>query len=218
MKQVFMLGSSFVYGVGGINGGWAGLVKNYLHELMYSNGGIGEKYEAYNLGMSGATIDFVLKQLNSTVKDFSRDVPKMAIVNVGGNNSKAVDDPSNFVSTIEDYKSEVVVLLQNLNQHFDRVIFVGSGYVDETKTNPKFNPLDGGNTYHTNERKMLFNSVTNEICGTMNIPYISLNLDETEWAKDYLYEDGLHSNDAGYGAFFEAIKPHVSEFISEITK
>lgn len=55
MIQIFILGSSTVYGVGAEHAGWADLIKQALHKKMYSENGSGEKYEIYNLGKSSGT-------------------------------------------------------------------------------------------------------------------------------------------------------------------
>lgn len=48
MTQIFILGSSNAYGVGGKDGGWADILKQYLHNKMYGKYGIGEKHELFN--------------------------------------------------------------------------------------------------------------------------------------------------------------------------
>src|SRR5512133_4042867 len=106
MIQIFILGSSMVYGVGGPNGGWADLIKQHLHKKMYGENGVGEKYEIYNFGKSGATIDFVKDTFKSQLDAYDRKQKTIILVSVGGNNTKAEETPDNFVSTPEEYESE----------------------------------------------------------------------------------------------------------------
>jgi hypothetical protein len=68
------------------------------------------------------------------------------------------------VSTPEEYHQELEKLLISLKKDFDSVIFVGSGYVDESKTTPKVNPLTGENSYFSNRRRDIFDDVTRTIC------------------------------------------------------
>jgi len=55
-------------------------------------------------------------------------------------------------------------LLNEIQKKVDNIIFVGSGYVDESKTMPKISPLDGEYSYFYNDRKILFNNITEKLC------------------------------------------------------
>lgn len=198
MIQVFIIGSSSVYGVGGKNGGWADLIKQALHNKMYGENGVGEKYEIYNFGKSGATIDFVLKSFPRQLEQYGRDGKIITIVNVGGNNAKAEDRPDNFVSTIEEYSKEMSELLKMLKEKSDHVIAVGGGFYDESKTNPKPSPLTGGKSYHTNKRREEFQNRFKELCEERGITFVGVGVDEKEWKQEFLFKDGLHPNQLGH--------------------
>jgi lysophospholipase L1-like esterase len=214
MTQVFILGSSMVYGVGGSHGGWADLIKQYLHEKMYGEGALGEMYEVYNFGKSGATIDFVKDTFMSQLEAYGRDQKTIVLLAVGGNNTKAEEQPDNFVSTPEAYEEEMRGLLASLKQHADGLIFVGSNnYVDETKTNPKLNPLTGGRSYFTNSRRQQFAGIAKQVCDDLGIALVDVTVDKEEWLSNYLYKDGLHPNDAGYQLIFASIKPVLDKYL-----
>lgn len=198
MIQIFILGSSSVYGVGGENGGWADLLKQSLHRKMYGQGGVGEQYEIYNLGKSGATIEFVLNTFPEQLETYGRNQKTIIIVSVGGNNSKAEERPDNFVSTPEEYEQQMAQLLDMLKAKSDQVIAVGSGYVDETKTNPIGNPLTGGKSYFDNARRAIFNAIYKRLCEERGMPLVEIEIDQQEWLGSYLYSDGLHANQKGH--------------------
>jgi lysophospholipase L1-like esterase len=198
MIQIFIVGSSSVYGVGSSNGGWADLIKQEIHKKMYGNNGVGEKYEIYNFGKSGATIDFVLETFPDQFKQYGRGGKIITVFNVGGNNAKAEYEPDNFVSTLEEYSKEIAALLDLLKEKSDHVIGVGGGYYDEQKTNPKQNPLTGGRSFFTNERKQEFQNKQKELCDERNITFIDVGVKGDEWIQKYLYKDGLHPNQQGY--------------------
>lgn len=198
MTQIFIIGSSSVYGVGAKHGGWADLIKQALHQKMYGADGIGEKYEIYNFGKSGAKIEFAKGLFPTLMKEYGRDGKKITIVSIGGNNSKAESEPTNYASTPEEYEAQMTELLDLLKQHSDAVIAVGSGFVDESKTNPKHNPLTGGKSYFTNERRKMFEQRWEKLCEQKGIEFVSVSLSEDEWQSDYLYEDGLHPNQKGH--------------------
>ena len=198
MIQIFIIGSSSVYGVGGENGGWADMVKRAFHKKMFSRGGVGEKYEVFNFGKSGATIDFAEKIFSNMLELYGRGGKLITVVCVGGNNAKAEDRPDNFVSTLEEYTEEMSDFFDTLKKRSATVIAVGGGYYDESKTNPKDNPLTGGKSYLTNKRKQEFERQQELMCGKKQIPFIKVNVSEEEWKREYLSSDGVHPNDKGH--------------------
>lgn len=198
MVQIFILGSSNVYGVGAQQNGWADLIKQSYHHKMYSDDGVTEIFEVFNMGKSGATIDFMKNEFPQQLKQYSREGKIITIVSVGGNNSKAVDTPNNYISSIEQYEEEVSQLLDLLKKLSSYVIAVGSGYVDESKTNPIFNPDIGGNSYFQNERMKKFESKLKELCNKKDITFIDLGVTEAQWKGKYLFKDGLHPNQEGH--------------------
>lgn len=155
MTRIFIFGASTVYGVGGEHGGWADLIKQEFHKKMFGEDGIGEEYEVYNFGRPGATSEFVMQNMVSQLSEYRGKARVISIISVGGNDAKAIDEPTNFVSTPEEYRAKMMELLQLLQTESDAVIAVGGGYYDETKTNPVVS--SSGNSYFfTNKRKKLF--------------------------------------------------------------
>ena len=197
MIQIFILGSSSVYGVGG-KSGWADPLKQVFHDKMYRENGVGEKYEVYNFGKSGATIDFVRQTFPQQLQNYRRGGKIITIFNVGGNNAKAEGKPDNFVSTIEEYTEEMSELLDMLKAKSNYLIAVGGGFYDEAKTNPKPNPLTGGQSFFTNKRKQEFQDRFKKLCEERGITFVDVGVDGEEWKEKYLYEDGLHPNQKGH--------------------
>lgn len=213
MIQIFILGSSSVYGVGASEVGWADLVKRALHQKMYGKNGIGEKIEVFNFGKSGATIDWVLRTFPQQLEQYGRGSNIITIVSVGGNNSKAKDQPNNFVSSLDEYQHDMTKLLDLLLAKSDQVVFVGSGSVDEHKTNPKLNPLTGGKSYFTNARRMEFQTCCKQLCQEKGIPFIDLEIGEAEWQQNYLFKDGLHPNQHGHTLIAEKVLKVVEQWL-----
>lgn len=214
MVQLFILGSSSTYGVGASQAGWGDLIKQYIHNRMYAPGGEGEKYEVYNFGKSGATVDFVLENFPRQLEQYGRGGKVICVICVGGNNAKAENEPDNFISTPEEYQIEVSKLLDMLAKNVDGVIGMGNGWIDETKTNPKPNPLTGGKSYMTNSRRQQFNTVNKKAYEERGMSYIETGVKQEVWLSKYLYEDGLHPNQKGHQFIFELIRPRLDELLS----
>jgi len=211
MIQFFVFGDSVAYGVGAEQAGWADLLKQYLHAKMYGTNGVGEKYELYNFGKPGAGTDFVLDIIAETVKQYGRNNKTVAIVCIGGYDTKAKDTARHFVSTIETYKARTSTLLQTLQSSFDAVIAMPTLIaVDETKVNPKISPFTGGKSFFTNARITQFNETLRELCRGYQVTYIQPDISSEVWEQSYLYTDGLHPNQKGYDKIFATIQPIIA--------
>jgi len=213
ITQIFILGSSSVYGVGAENGGWADLIKQSLHQKMYGENGVGEKYEVYNLGKSGAKIEFATKLFPTLIQEYGRAGKIITIVSIGSNNAKAENTPTNYVSSLEEYETQMAEMLDLLKEKSDVVIVVGGGYVDESKTNPKHNPLTGGKSYFTNARRKMFEKKCEDLCDQKNISYVGVELSEKQWQAEYLFRDGLHPNQKGHQYIAERVLGEVGRWL-----
>ena len=164
MKQFFILGASSVYGVGAESDGWGDLIKQYLHSKMYAVDGVGEKYEVFNFSKAGSTVEFVSDSLDWIYANYSRKGDNVTIVSVGGNDAKAENSPNNYVCEPEEFRKKVTMLLKDLKNRSQSVIFVSNGFVDENKVSPKKSPFgDASVSYFSNERRELFNGITRDV-------------------------------------------------------
>lgn len=206
MTQFFIFGASIAQGVGAERAGWADLLKQSLATKMYSKNGVGEKYELYNFAKPGAQAEFVIATHGDQLKFYRESGKVVAIVCVGGNNVKAQGAPDNFVSTVEEYEQLMEQLLGKLKQSVDELIVLPSVVaVDESKTNPKANPITGGQSYFSNDRISLFNHALVKLCDQLGVKYVDIEITPQEWAEKFLYDDGLHPNQAGHQYIFEKL-------------
>lgn len=214
MRQFFIFGASSVYGVGGEHG-WADLAKSYLHEKMYGPGGSGETDEVFNFAKSGATAEWIAETAAWAFASYGRGGEIVTLVSAGGNDAKAKDTPDNFVCSPEDFRDKMARLLDLLQRHSQRVIFVGNSPVDESKTSPKPSPFgDGRVAYFSNARRNLFNGIARELCESRGIEFITAGVAEEIWIANYLFADGLHPNQAGYRKIFEAVQPAIERALA----
>lgn len=211
MAQIFIFGASTAYGVGA-ESGWGDLLKQSIHDKMYSENGIGEKHEVYNFAKPGATVEFVMETAPGQLKQYRRD-EVIAVVQVGGNNAKATGSPANFVSTAEEYGHLMSKLIEKLRGSVDKLIVLTITPVDEAKTNPKHNPLTGNNSYFKNDRIALFNQELAKICSQHDVNLIDVSMEPKEWAAEYLSADGLHPNRKGYRYISEKVVAEVNKLL-----
>lgn len=209
MTQVFIFGASTAYGAGGAQGGWADMLKRDVHNEMFGKHGIGEKHEVFNFAKSGAPAEFVQETFPDQLKHYSKPGRKIAIISVGMNNARADHTPENFVSSINDYIVLMTGLLKDLQLRFDQLLVVGYHVPDETKTVPFINIKSGHHAYFWAERNKQFNAALKQICAENEIIFIDPIALQDKWAPDYLYDDGLHPNDAGYRLIYDALKPNI---------
>lgn len=205
-SQVFIFGASMAYGVAGVSG-WADLVKQHLHGKRYSKDSYNSRYEIYNFAKPGATIDFVKNTFLAQLKDYKKDGNLIALVQVGGNDAKAINTPDNYVSNLDDFCLQYEELIAGLSKNFDNVIAVGLPLVDQTKTTPKTDPFTDDVFYFTNERVQLFSNKSKQVCAKYSIDFVEIADNKDVWVNECLFLDGLHPNQAGHDLMFKKILP-----------
>jgi len=212
MAQIFIFGASTAYGVGA-ESGWGDLLKQSIHDKMYGENGIGEKHEVYNFAKPGATVEFVMDTAVEQIGHYKRN-EAIAIVQVGGNNAKATGSPDNFVSTPEEYGQLMSKLIDKLKSSVDTLIVLTITPVDETKTNPKHNPLTGNSSYFKDSRIALFNQELAKICNQHDVNLVDVLMEPKEWVADHLSVDGLHPNQKGYRYISEKVAAEINRLLN----
>lgn len=200
--QIFCIGASTTYGVGGSKGGWADLLKQKLHQKMFGSNPTGEKHEIYNLGVPGATIGNMVERTEVSLRTIKKiDRKSISIVQGGANNALAVERPDNFVSTTEEYRKELIDFFSVVKNLSDEVVCLGSVPMDESKTTPIIKDLERGKTaYFFNKRIEQFEKVLQETVEGLGIIFVPLFNEATSigWVPDYQFKDGIHGNDKGH--------------------
>ncbi|MEK7570789.1 MAG: SGNH/GDSL hydrolase family protein [Patescibacteria group bacterium] len=208
MTQIFIFGASIVYGVGAEEAGWADLIKRNIHNRMYSKNGTGEKFEVYNFGNPDAKIEFILKTFEEQIENYGKDGKKIVVLSIGMNNAKAVGNPDNYVTKIDEYKNQLKKLFQQMKLKVDHVLCVGLTSVDEQKTTPKSN-----GSYFRNQRIEQFNSTFREVCIEMGITFVDILSEQQVCGQACLYKDGVHPNQKGHQLIFEKIFPQIKSLL-----
>jgi lysophospholipase L1-like esterase len=211
MKQLIILGASYAYGAGGQNGGWGDFLKKHLHNKMYSDSGEGDKYEVYSFAKPGATTQFILDTAPEILRHYCRNKSTTIILNIGANDAKAVNSPTNFLTTLPEFSNQLELLLDALKGFSNDIIFVSDPPFDETKTTPKVNPLDGSNSYFTNSRREELKEITKKLCREKGAYYLQIEVDRNEWINNCLFRDGLHPNQKGHQIIFDTVLTYLEK-------
>jgi lysophospholipase L1-like esterase len=212
MAQLLCFGDSNVYGVGAVDGGWADNLKADLHSQMYGDKALGEKHEVYNLGVPGANAQDLLARFKTEVAMRTKNGKDIIlIITIGTNDSKAVDNPNNYITTPDIFKEEIRTLLERAAEFSDKVICLGLPAIDDARTNPK------GNSYFSSERIRIFETVLGEVCQEKGVIFIPLfeKTKQMPWPEEYLYGDGLHLNDKGHNWIMEQLRQPIADMLGE---
>ncbi len=211
MAQIFCFGDSITYGVGGVMGSWADILKKSLHQkLVEANED--ERFNVYNLGVPGDTSTLITKRLKSEIVARRwHDMEFVLIISVGTNDSKAKGTPRQYVTDLSIYSKNFSELLKQAKQFTSQILCVGLTPIDNNKTQP----FGSGDSYFYNQRIGEFDKVNSGICRLMDVEKVELfsKMSKLEYTK--LLYDGLHPNSDGYQWMYEQIKQPLSLLLGE---
>lgn len=216
MKQILIFGASIANGVGSTNGGWADQLKAGLHKDMFAPNGIGQQYEVYELGIPGQTLPDVLERFTTELQSRLREKPENVyiVLAAGANDSKAVDAADNHVRTPDDFAADIHSFIHLAKDYTANIVCVGLTPVDETKTTPKINPFNGSQSYFSNERLHIFEEALEQTCVAEGVFFVPIfEQVPPDWQQNYLWEDGMHPNDAGHEWIRSQVEPKVRELL-----
>jgi lysophospholipase L1-like esterase len=199
MSAILCFGDSITFGEG-YDGGWCGYLKKWFENSENYN-------QVYNLGINGQRSSDLLERFDTETKARLRfreqDEVYLTIIAIGTNDSKysgSISD-QNVMFTEEQFKQNILELIQKAKSFKQKILFLGLPPVDESRT------LDRENgTVLTNERVTKFNNIIKTCCKNEDLPFLDLN--KIILKKDYkvLFEDGLHPNKKGYRFIFTKIR------------
>lgn len=210
MAQVLFFGASVTQGVGDSDGGWVDRIKRDLHSNMYSGvEQVGERGSIFNLGVAGNTVEDLIKRFSDEVTARKwRDRDLVIVISIGLNDSKARDEPKNYLFTTEQYRHNLIELIKIAKQYSDKILFVGLNPVNEKMLQPK------DHSYFTQDRVRQFDQVMSEVARLFAAEKVEifeefLNMD---WPK--MLFDGLHPNSLGHEWIAEKVKPKLLKMMA----
>lgn len=214
MADLYVFGDSIGYGAWDEKGGWADRLKQYFHSKKLEEPNKGTS-EVYNLSVDGDASGDVAKRIKSELQ--SRRKPwstldDVVLVAIGTNDAYAVDEPSNFPVSPDDYLENLKSILKDVQSVGLRIAFMSLDPVDESQTNP----CPWGAYYWTNDRISLLNGVLEKFCTDNKLPLLNL-YDRLLAEPDFesMLFDGAHPNTIGHEYMYENVKPFVAGLLEK---
>lgn len=169
-------------------GGWVNRLRLFLEN----------NYEVfvYNLGVSGDTTKDLLERFETEAK--ARN-PTIIMFSISDNDSLYIKSEDKNLVNIKDFEKNLKELIKKSKKFTNKIIFLGSKSVDESKTNPIPWQKD---YYYTKENMKLYDKKVREIAENNDCNYIFLFNELNN--KDF--EDGLHPNSKGHEKIFQKVK------------
>jgi len=194
-KKICVWGDSIVYGAGDVElGGWTNRLALYLRKK-------DRDYRVYNLGISGDISTGLLKRF---IVEAEIREPEVIIFAIGINDAQYLLKENMVRVSTDNFKSNIVQLVDGAKKFTDKIIFLSCSPVDEDKTNPiPWHP----NINYNNNRIEEKNNIIKTICLQYNLQFIDIY---KEFLKHNNYKellfDGLHPNEFGHQLIFEIVK------------
>jgi lysophospholipase L1-like esterase len=194
MKRICIFGASITWGAFDKKGG------GWIHRL--NSNFINKKtdIQIYNLGVPGNNTNDLLKRFDN---ECSARKPDLIIFGLGGNDASYIDTENNMVVSIDQFKNNILKLIQQGKYFTDKILFLGLTKVNESKTMPS----------SRNKRKFLSNKniakydlIINTTCYEMEILFLPM-IDLLD--IDDLSNDGRHPNDNGYQKISNCVRDYL---------
>jgi len=207
MVKILVFGSSEAWGAFDEEGGWADRLKKYfLKEKMNSRYSKDLK-DVYNFGLTTTDTQSTLKILKDKMEIIEEVCPSeyIFIFSIGKNDARGVGEKSNRKIKIEDYRNNLMEMINIAKNYSDEIFFLGYSIVDEEKTKPWKNAKD----FWENKNLEEYEERLRDICNSKGVHYIKIR---DVLSKNDLH-DGLHPNTEGHRKIFEKVKTELNKFL-----
>lgn len=206
--NMLIFGSSITWGAWDKQGGWAQRLKDFCDnkatETNFDN------YTAvYCLGVSGDNTIDLLERFDTEVKArIDEEEKTLILIEIGINDSQFVLQENQHRVSPEDYRQNLIKLVEKSKQHGADLILVGLTPVDDSKVDPT--PWTPGKSYRLEFVKQ-YEDTLMQVANEQNIPFIKIM--DRFLEKDYknLLVDGLHPNTEGHQIMYEEVKKYLTE-------
>lgn len=206
--NLLIFGSSITWGAWDKQGGWAQRLKSYCDNKAAETGY--DNYTAvYCLGISGDDTVDLLDRFDIEVKARVDEEEKtLILIEIGINDSQYVLAENNHRVSPEEYRQNLLKLIEKSKQHQADLILVGITPVDDTRVDPT--PWTPGKSYRL-EFVEKYEKILKEVSQEQNIPFVEILSKFKEKDFKSLLTDGLHPNSEGHQVMYDEIKRYLLE-------
>lgn len=169
--------------------GWAGRLRKALPA--------DDRYHIYNFGICGQSSRDLLKRFQI---EFEATLPEKVFFAVALNDSKYPLNTSISFVSLEEYKENMLKLIQLAKTHTKDITLIGPTCVGGHFKSPR-------GSFFQDQEILKYRDALKEISHNLNISFIDL-FDVLDPKSDL--EDGIHPNAKGYQKMFEAIFPRIN--------
>jgi len=189
MTVLCIFGASTTWGAwDSEKGGWVNRLRLFLEKNDYD-------IDVYNLGVSGDNTNNILERFEV---ECEARLPTIIMFSVGDNDSAK---GSEVYIPVDKFKENLNKLIKLSKKFTDKIIFVGTKGIDESRTNPVY--WDSSVSYKLKNTEE-YDKIVQEICKKDNVAYINIPR-----LKNEELEDGVHPNEKGHEKIFLKVKDYL---------
>ena len=204
--NLLIFGSSITWGAWDQEGGWAQRLKSFCDAKA-----VDANFESYTsvycLGVSGDKTTDLLERFDTEVKArIDEEEKTLILIEIGINDSQFVLEKGKHRVSLEEYKQNLLTLINKAKQYGSDLILIGLTPVDDGKVDPT--PWTPGKSYRLEFVKQ-YEEILKEVSQEQNILCIEI-MDKFQ-EQDYknLFVDGLHPNTQGHQIIYEQVKTYL---------
>ena len=202
MLRILVFGASITYGAWDKEGGWVQRLRKFFDKNKPAD--TTANHQVYNLAISGATTDDLLKRFEFEAKQKIIDKYETIIIfSLGMNDSQFVHSKNDLRAPTPEFQNNIQYLINQAKKFTPKIIFVGLTPVDESKTTPIAWNTD---LSYKNEYTQKYNEHIKSVCRKNKVNFIDIYNEFAKMDHKNLLEDGLHPNSEGHNKIFEIVK------------
>lgn len=212
--RVLVFGDSITQGYWAIEHGWVDRLRLHYDSKQIKDLNGRDEPTFFNLGISADNSGNILKRIVAEITSRSREnhtVKPVVIVQIGVNDSSTgVAEHSVHVNQ-ENYKENLVKIINNVRDLSSKIIFIGSSACDDKKTNP----VSWGDYFYKNKDIKKYETIMAQVAKEQDIYFIAV-FDEFKKRLDSgeaLLADGLHPSELGHELMYKIIQPQLQELL-----
>lgn len=206
MANILVFGASTTYGAWDPEGGWVQRLRKFLDQKIIASN-LELYFIVYNLGISGDDTEGILERFeDETKRRISADEETTILFSAAINDSLFDNKDKSLRCPPPRYQKNIEKLILLARKYTDKIIFVGTLPVDETRVDPI--PWLPTHSYK-NKYVEKYNEITKAVCRLNNVGVVEIYSKFINKNYQDLLEDGVHGNTKGYELIYEEVKNYL---------